>query len=135
MKHINTRVGQLVLITAALCLVLKVPGADAQTAPGTNGWGFVAGPESQKLFDQIRNGRRDLVATPLAPDAATEAVLPEVSLAIDVNGRRIVGMKGQLGETANDMFWVVNPRSGTYRVFTLGGTAADARKITQFLNE
>jgi hypothetical protein len=135
-KNINPRTALNILALAAVCSILGVPFASAQTPPGTNGWGFVAGAESQRLFDQIRAGRKDIgPAIRLTPDSATESVLNEVSIAKDSSGRRIVGMSGQLQDNAKDMFWVVDPRTGTYRVFNLNDTNADAQKITQLLNE
>jgi hypothetical protein len=45
------------------------------------------------------------------------------------------GMRGHLGANAKDMFWVVDPVTGTYRIFTLGNPASDSRRIHQFVTD
>lgn len=137
MSRMNTRHRRVALANVVMCgcLLFGVRSAIAQTLPGTHEWGFIAGPESQKLLNQARESRRGLVPTFLVPDPETDVVLPEVSLAAGANGHRIVVVRGQLDSDSKDMFWMVNPQTGTYRIFILRNPAADARRIHQFLKD
>jgi hypothetical protein len=72
---------------------------------------------------------------PLIADRQSDEVLTDAALGMDGQGHRVLKLGGALNEKSPDLFWFVDPRSGSYRTFRLTYTEADMRRIQQFIRE